>query len=104
MRKKHSKIFNLKIMTQQYNIYSFEWLKEANLFLCKDPIPGVHPIGREQFYIVNSDTGGFRRFRYTQTRITHSELPPYIGSDVYNQFESEDGIQCFIKIKNEIVG
>jgi hypothetical protein len=88
-------IFRIEDMTARYNIYAFKWVKQDNTFYCEDPVAGVHPIDRNQFYIVNDDTGGFRRFRYTKIVGYNKQ-----GSDsvVYNEFESEDGITCLIKI------
>jgi hypothetical protein len=82
-------------MTQRYSIYSFNWDKSQNTFICESPHPAFHPIDRKQFYIVNDDTGGFRRFQYEKT-ITY--VNSIDNSAVYNQFESEDGIKCLIKI------
>ena len=82
-------------MTPRYSIHAFDWHKEENTFVCNYPYPAFHPIDRKQFYIVNDDTCGFRRFRYIKT-IGYNILG--VDSPVYNQFESEDGIKCLIKI------
>lgn len=84
-------------MNQWYNIYAFKWYKELNTFICdSEPIPGIHPIGKEQFYIVNDYTGGFRRFRYVKSFVTE------LDNVIYNEFVSEDGIHCTVRsIKNK---
>jgi len=81
-------------MTPKYSIYSFSWYKNLNMFICENPIEGIHPTTKKEFYIINDDTGGFRRFRYLKTsNISHFNI-----SEKYAQFESEDGISCAIKI------
>lgn len=77
-------------MTARYNIYAFKWVNELNTFMCENPIPGIHPIDRKQFYIVNNDTGGFRRFEYMNVID--------IDGVAYNNFKSEDDILCAVKI------
>lgn len=77
-------------MTPRYSIYAFDWQKEQNTFVCDSPHHTFHPTDRKQFYIVNDDTCGFRRFRYVKV-ITFNDI-------AYNQFESEDGIKCLVKI------
>jgi hypothetical protein len=76
-------------MTLNYNIYAFEWDKSNRTFICNTPIHGLHPTDRKQFYIINGDTGGFRRFRHVFTG--------EVDNEIYNQFISEDGIYCRIK-------
>ena len=77
-------------MAPRYNIYAFKWVKQDNAFYCESPILGMHPTDRKQFYIVNDETCGFRRFTYVKT---------YQILDVlYNQFKSEDDIFCAVKI------
>lgn len=95
MQNVHLKISN---MTARYNIHAFEWDKQSNSFRVENPIFGIHPTDRSQFYIVNEDTGGFRRFIYTCVK--GYTLHPDNFNVQYNVFESEDGIKCFIKIKN----
>jgi hypothetical protein len=77
-------------MTPRYSIHAFDWHKDMNMFFCKSPHPAYHPIDRKQFYIVNDDTSGFRRFQYVKA-ISFDDI-------ACNQFESEDGIKCLIKI------
>jgi hypothetical protein len=77
-------------MTPQYSIYAFDWDTINKTFICKSPHPAFHPVDRKQFYIVNADTSGFRRFQYV--RVID------IDNIAYNQFESEDDIKCLIKI------
>jgi hypothetical protein len=55
---------------------------------------------KKQFFIVNTDTGGFRRFRFveeiTNWLIDENERTKYEMIDWV--FESEDGIKCKIAI------
>ena len=77
-------------MFQRYNIEAFAWHANLNCFVCdQEPIPGIHPIGKKQFSIVNESTGGMRRFRYVKTI--------FINDWFYNYFVSEDGIDCIIR-------
>jgi hypothetical protein len=79
-----------KKMTPRYSIYAFDWRKDENAFFCNSPHSAFHPIDRKQFYIVNDDTSGFRRFQYIKV--------VNVDGVAYNQFESEDSIKCLIKI------
>jgi hypothetical protein len=85
-------------MPNRFNIYAFQWFKELNTFIVDNPIFGIHPITREEFYIVNEDTGGFRRFRYVKT---YAAYITETDEELYNHFESEDGIYCAIRIKQD---
>lgn len=82
-------------MDLRYSIYAFRWVKESNSFFADSPVPTIHPIDRKQFYIINKDSGGFRRFRWVKDDVS----VPGIG-DGYTLFESEDNIKCYIKIFN----
>lgn len=77
-------------MTPRYSIYAFDWHKDQNTFICDSPHLAFHPTDRKQFYIVNEDTGGFRRFQYINVIS--------IAGIIYNQFQSEDGIKCLVKL------
>jgi hypothetical protein len=62
--------------------------------------PEAFPNMKKQFFIVNTDTGGFRRFRFveeiTNWLIDENERTKYEMIDWV--FESEDGIKCKIAI------
>lgn len=68
-----------------YDIIWFPWVKAENSFIVPLARPGLHPIGKRQFYIKNNNTQNFRRFRYVEEQLG------------YNVFQSEDGIKCKIK-------
>jgi hypothetical protein len=90
-------------MDLRYNIHAFRWDPVVNAFFVENPIFGIHPITREQFYIVNEDTKGFRRFRYIK-EVGFTVMGGFtITADhieSFKEFESEDGIRCYIKILN----
>jgi hypothetical protein len=99
-------------MEYRYDIGNFYWNKEANTFFaeawnleCFLPEGSIHPYAfpnqKEQFFIDNPKTGGFRRFRFLK-----ESTETFVGID-YNEmefsfettnwlFESEDGIKCSI--------
>lgn len=92
-------------MEYRYDIHQFVWNKDTNSFYaeayhldCLLPDGTFHreafPNQKQQFYIDNSKTGGFRRFRFLK------EIKSDIGGIGYTEwlFESEDGIECRIAI------
>ncbi len=101
-------------MDYKYDIRNFFWNKELNTFFAQGwdlvaelPDGSIHPEafpnGKEEFYIHNYQTGGFRRFRFVDTLIEHYVDTYEDGSfsefEVNSLlFESEDGIKCNIII------
>jgi len=92
-------------MEYHYNIEQFNWNKDTNTFYaeaphleCIMPDGNIHPEAfpnqKGQFFIDNTKTGGFRRFRYLR------DITGEIGGIGYTEwlFESEDGIECRIAI------
>jgi hypothetical protein len=92
-------------MEYHYNIEQFNWNKDTNTFygdaphlVCIMPDGGIHPEAfpnqKGQFFIDNTKTGGFRRFRFRK------ELKGGMGNEVFTEwiFESEDEIECRIAI------
>ena len=92
-------------MEYRYDIHQFVWNKDDNSFFaeayfldCLLPDGTFHreafPNQKQQFYIDNSKTGGFRRFRFVK------EIKSDIGGFNCTEwiFESEDGIECRISI------
>ena len=98
-------------MEYKYHINQFSWNKHENTFFaeapflhCQMPDGNIHheafPNMKKQFFIVNTNTGGFRRFRFveetTNWLIDENEHTKYEMIDWV--FESEDGIKCKIAI------
>jgi hypothetical protein len=98
-------------MEYKYHIDQFSWNKDENTFFaeacfldCQMSDGNIHPEAfpnmKKQFFIVNTDTGGFRRFRFveeiTNWLIDENERTKYEMIDWV--FESEDGIKCKIAI------
>jgi hypothetical protein len=101
-------------MEYRYDVSQFRWRKEDNTFYgeaphleCIMPDGNIHPEAfpnqKKQFYIDNSETGGFRRFQFMKEEIIEGvsfvegvDGPQYL----YTQwvYESEDGIRCCISI------
>jgi hypothetical protein len=92
-------------MEYRYHISQFNWNKDTNTFygeaahlVCIMPDGSIHPEAfpnqKGQFFIDNTRTGGFRRFRFRK------ELKGGIGNEVFTEwiFESEDEIECKISI------
>jgi len=92
-------------MEYHYHISQFNWNKDTNAFYaeaphleCLLPDGNIHPEAfpnmKGQFFIDNTKTGGFRRFRFQR------ELKGGIGNEEFTEwiFESEDGIECRIAI------
>jgi hypothetical protein len=92
-------------MEYHYHISQFNWNKDTNTFYaeaphleCIMPDGNIHPEAfpnqKGQFFIDNTKTGGFRRFRFRK------ELIGGIGNEVFTEwiFESEDEIECRIAI------
>ena len=92
-------------MEYHYNIEQFNWNKSINTFyaeaahlVCMMGDGSIHPEAfpnqKGQFFIDNTKTGGFRRFRFQR------ELKGGIGNEEFTEwiFESEDGIECRIAI------
>jgi hypothetical protein len=96
-------------MKYEYDVRQFSWVKEDNTFYADAwnlvawlPDGGTHPEafpnGKKEFYIVNTQTGGERRFRFVK-EVT--EYPVEDDTKYYETawiFESEDGILCEILI------
>jgi hypothetical protein len=83
-------------MEYRYHINQFQWnpsqrtlYGEAHQLYFQTPDGRIHPEGfpnqKQQFYIDNPETGGFRRFRFKK------ETEDWA-------FESEDRIKCIIVI------
>jgi hypothetical protein len=99
-----------------YDISQFYWNKEANTFYANawDLVaflpdgsfhPDAFPNGKEQFFIRNYETGGFRRFRFVEPLIDLFYETDETG-EVFQcieitswLFESEDGINCSVCIE-----
>lgn len=92
-------------MEYHYHISQFNWNKDANSFYaeaphleCLMPDGNIHPEAfpnqKSQFFIDNTKSGGFRRFRYVR------DVVGEIGGVSYTEwlFQSEDGIECRIAI------
>ena len=92
-------------MEYRYHISQFNWNKDTNTFygdaphlVCLLPDGNIHPEAfpnqKGQFFIDNTRTGGFRRFRFIK------EITGDIGGFHYTEwsFQSEDGIDCRIGI------
>ena len=98
-------------MEYKYHIDQFFWNKDENTFFaeacfldCQMSDGNIHPEAfpnmKKQFFIVNTKTDGFRRFRFveetTNWLIDENEHTKYEMIDWV--FESEDGIKCKIAI------
>jgi hypothetical protein len=98
-------------MEYRYHIEQFSWNKDENTFFaeapflhCSMPDGNIHPEAfpnmKKQFFIVNTKTDGFRRFRFveetTNWLIDENEQTKYEMIDWV--FESEDGIKCKVAI------
>lgn len=92
-------------MEYHYHISQFNWNKDTNTFYaeaphldCIMPDGNIHPEAfpnqKGQFFIDNTKSGGFRRFRYLR------DITGEIGGIRFTEwlFESEDGIECRIAI------
>ena len=90
----------------EYDIQQFRWNKDINTFYADAwdlvaymPDGSFHteafPTMKEQFFIYNYNTNGFRRFRFVK------EISGDVGGFNYTEwvFESEDGIECRIGIE-----
>jgi hypothetical protein len=91
-------------MKYEYDVRQFSWVKEDNTFYADAwnlvawmPDGSTHqqafPNGKRQFYIVNTQTAGERRFRFVKelTEVFENNAPCQLK---FWQFESEDGIIC----------
>lgn len=94
-------------MEYHYHINQFHWNKDTNTFYayawdldCMMPDGNIHPEAfpnqKQQFFIDNPQTGGFRRFRFVNEYDVKAEDDEYVGTDWL--FESEDGIKCSVCI------
>ncbi len=94
-------------MEYHYHISQFQWNKDANTFVaeawnldCVMPDGNIHPEAfpnqKQQFFIDNPATGGFRRFRFVKEYGVQSDENDYVST--YWLFDSEDGIECSICI------
>jgi hypothetical protein len=92
-------------MEYRYDITQFNWNKDTNSFYgdaphleCIMPDGNIHhesfPNQKGQFFIDNSKTGGFRRFRFVKEITAEFDGIEYIEW----VYESEDGIECRIAI------
>ena len=94
-------------MEYKYHIDQFSWNKDENTFFaeacfldCQMPDGNIHPEAfpnmKKQFFIVNTDTGGFRRFRFVEEIVSEFEETQF--TQIEWVFKSEDGIKCKIAI------
>ena len=94
-------------MEYHYHISQFNWNKDTNTFYayawdldCIMPDGSIHPEAfpnqKQQFFIDNPQTGGFRRFRFVNQYDVKTEDDEFVGTDWF--FESEDGIKCSVCI------
>ena len=99
-------------MDYRYHIRQFNWNKDTNCFYAEAPhlecvMPGgefhpeAFPNQKQQFFIDNPKTGGFRRFRFVKENIIEttdgeSQQMYYLYTEWL--FKSEDGIECRISI------
>jgi hypothetical protein len=94
-------------MEYHYHISQFQWNKDLNTFFayaweldCIMPDGDIHPEAfpnqKQQFFIDNPTTGGFRRFRFVKENASIGLKYDYVST--YWLFESEDGIECSICI------
>jgi hypothetical protein len=98
-------------MEYRYHIKQFRWLEDSKSFYaeayhleCAMPDGSIHPEcfpnQKGQFFIDNPKTGGFRRFRFVK------QVETWVKDENENdqweviewEFESEDGIKCYIGI------
>ena len=97
--------------TIKYDIRDFNWVKELNTFFaynkCLWEMSGEYkcpfPTGRKQFFIENTKTGGFCRFRLESENVETQwcEYTDDSGKGEWAEFNSllfssEDGILCKI--------
>lgn len=98
-------------MKYRYDVSQFRWNKEQNFFYGEAPHlmcfnndgwihPEAFPNQKQQFFIDNTKTGGFRRFRFVKEVVNQFEdKEQNEWYDVIEWiFESEDGIKCIIGI------
>lgn len=98
-------------MEYRYDVSQFVWDKKQNEFFaeacfleCVMPDGTIHPEAfpnmKKQFFIDNSKTGGFRRFRFVNEEAIETIDGENGQMYLYTQwvFESEDGIKCKIAI------
>lgn len=94
-------------MEYHYHISQFNWNKDKNTFYayawnldCIMPDGNIHPEAfpnqKQQFFIDNPTTGGFRRFRFVNQYDVITEDNEFVSTDWL--FESEDGIKCSVCI------
>ena len=94
-------------MEYKYHIDQFSWNKDENTFFaeacfldCQMPDGNIHPEAfpnmKKQFFIVNTDTGGFRRFRFVEEIVSEFEETQF--TQIEWVFKSEDGIYCHISL------
>lgn len=93
-------------MEIKYDIQQFNWNKEQNSFHAEAwnllgvmPDGTIHPEAfpsqREQFFIHNYKTDGFRRFRFVkELELIDEQNENFVETDWL--FESEDGIKCYV--------
>jgi hypothetical protein len=92
-------------MEYRYDVTQFSWNKDTNSFYGDaphlvhfNPDGSIHPYAfpnmKEQFFIDNHKTGGFRRFRFVREITAEFDGIEFIEW----LYESEDGIECRIAI------
>lgn len=92
-------------MEYHYHINQFHWNKDTSTFCayaweldCMMPDGDIHPEAfpnqKQQFFIDNPNTGGFRRFRFIKEYEVKLDDSEFVSTDWL--FESEDGIKCSI--------
>ena len=92
-------------MEYRYDVTQFRWNKDTNSFYGDaphlvhfNPDGSIHPYAfpnqKQQFFIDNHKTGGFRRFRFVKEITAEFDGFEYIEW----VYESEDGIECRIAI------
>lgn len=95
-------------MEYHYHISQFNWNKDTKTFYayaweleCSMPDGSMHPEAfpnqKQQFFIDNPKTGGFRRFRFVnEYDVKEPNSGEFVSTDWL--FESEDGIKCSVCI------
>ena len=98
-----------KTVEYYYNINQFEWSQAENTFYAFAPslvaiLPDytIHPYAfanmKEQFFIINPETGERRRFRFVKEGTKALSDLDIEYDATYWLFESEDGIKCKVWI------
>ncbi len=97
-------------MEYRYDVTQFSWNKDTNSFYGDAPHlvhfnsdgsihPYAFPNQKNQFFIDNHTTGGFRRFRFLKEVVNSFEDMNGEWYEIIEWvFKSEDGIKCIIAI------